>query len=454
MQGRLLALILGLVTAVWLGAAVATWVDAQHELDELLDSHLAQGAALLVAQQSRQWGEDDDEDDNVEMDAPALHRYAPKVAFQVWHEGRLTLRSANAPSEPMSSLRRGFETRDMNHTRWRVFAAQGAKHDVQVYVGEQTQSRRSILWAVLRSTFWPMVVSLPLLALAVWWAVRQGIQPLHQLGSLLAKRAPQALEPIPMGAEGQDKVPDEMVPLLTALNGLFGRIGHLLESERRFTADAAHELRTPIAGIRAQAQVAMGATDDEERRHALQATQQGCDRASRLVDQMLTLSRLEANASPLLNTVDLCAVTRRVIADVAPRAVEKHQTLVLDAPTACPLQGDETLLGVLVRNLVDNAMRYSPRDAKVHVQIACAAGGSTPSAATVLTVEDSGPGLSDADRARLGERFFRVLGHAEPGSGLGWSIVRRIASVHGADVQVASSPTLGGLQVTVHWAKS
>jgi two-component system, OmpR family, sensor histidine kinase QseC len=366
----------------------------------------------------------------------------------VWHEGRLTLRSANAPDEPMSTRRSGFDTREMGRTRWRVFAAQGAKHDVQVYVGEQMASRRSILWAVLRSSFWPMAVSLPLLVLAVWWAVRQGIKPLHQLGGMLTSRAP--LEPLQMDA---DKTPAEMVPLLSALNDLFSRIATLLQAERRFTADAAHELRTPIAGIRAQAQVALGARDEAERHHALEATQQGCDRASRLIDQMLTLSRLEASALPLHTTVDLAALTRRVVADLAPRALDKHQRLALEAPAPCPIQGDETLLGVLVRNVVDNAIRYSPRDAQVHVRVARLCDRANQGLGTVLTVEDSGAGLSDADRARLGERFFRVLGHAESGSGLGWSIVQRIAAVHGAVVHVDRSPALGGLQVMVCWTK-
>lgn len=447
-QGRLLVLMLGLVTAVWVGTAVATWVDVRHELDELLDSHLAQGAALLVAQQKLEMESDDPSDDDEggdrgerRLDAPTLHRYAPKVAFQVFHEGRLSVRSAEAPAEPMSPLASGFDTREIGGTRWRIFAAQGAEHDVQVYVGEQIESRGAILWAVLRSTFWPMALSLPLLALAVWWSVREGIRPLNRLGQALAARQPQDLAPIQM-----DDAPMEMQPLLHSLHGLFERIAGLLASERRFTADAAHELRTPIAGIRLQAQVALGATDEADRRHALQATLQGCDRATRLVDQMLTLARLESQESAIQTTVDLAAVTRRVVADVAVRALDKQQTLTLDADTACLVQGEETLLGVLVRNLVDNAIRYSPAGAQIHVKLTHA-----PAGHAALQVDDSGPGLTDSEQQRLGERFFRVLGHTEPGSGLGWSIVRRIASVHGATVVVSRSDTLGGLRVSVSW---
>jgi two-component system sensor histidine kinase QseC len=169
LQGRLLFLVLGLVTAVWLAAVVLTWFDVRHELDELLDGHLAQAAALLVVQQS---GEIDDDD--LGVDAPTLHRYAPKVAFQVFHEGRLALRSVTAPVRPMVEPERrfktGFTTVQIDGTAWRVFAAFGAERDVQVYVGEQMSSRAAILRAVLRSTLQPLALALPLLALAVWWA--------------------------------------------------------------------------------------------------------------------------------------------------------------------------------------------------------------------------------------------------------------------------------------------
>lgn len=437
LQGRLLVLVLTLVVGVWLATAVMTWFDASHELDELLDSHLAQAAALLVVQQAREM-----EDSDHGIDTPTLHRYAPKVAFQIFHEGRLALRSANAPTVPMvepgARFKSGFETVRIKGKDWRVFAAYGAERDVQVYVGEQASSRTSILWAVLRSTLWPMAVALPLLALAVWWSVYRGVAPLRRLGRALAERQPHALDPVVL-----EDTTSEMTPMVNALNNLFGRIASLLESERRFTADAAHELRTPIAAIRAQAQVALGEADDEMRRHALRNTLDGCDRATRLVDQLLTLSRMEAVAAPAMLTVDLSALTQRIVAELAPKAIGKNQTLEFEAAEACGIPGDETLLAILVRNLVDNAVRYSPSAARVKVAVQRKAGH------VVLSVEDSGPGLTEADRHRLGERFFRVLGSGESGSGLGWSIVRRVAAVHGLELQVGISAELGGLAVHV-----
>lgn len=437
LQGRLLVLVLSVVVVVWLATAVLTWFDVRSELDELLDGHLAQGAALLVAQQAQEIDEGEPG-----IDAPTLHRYAPKVAFQVFHEGRLALRSANAPVTPMveaeKRFKTGFKTVQIDGTAWRVFAARGAERDVQVYVGEQVSSRASILWAVLRSTLWPMAVALPLLALALWWAVYRGVAPLHRLGRALAGRQPQALYPVAL-----DGAPSEMRPMVNSLNGLFERISALLESERRFTADAAHELRTPIAAIRAQAQVALGEGDDFRRRHALQNTLEGCDRATRLVEQLLTLSRLEAVDAPVMAPVDLRALTQRVVAEVAPKAIGKNQTLEFESPEPCSIPGNETLLAVLVRNLVDNAVRYSPQGARVKVAV------QHQSGRVVLSVDDSGPGLEDVDRERLGERFFRVPGSLESGSGLGWSIARRIAAVHGLEIQASRSAELGGLAVLV-----
>ncbi|MDE2369548.1 MAG: sensor histidine kinase N-terminal domain-containing protein [Burkholderiales bacterium] len=434
LRSRLLVLVIGVVGLVWAVTAATTWLDVRHELDELLDSHLAQAAALLVVQQAR------DVDDGRGVDAPTLHRYAPKVAFQVFHEGRLALRSANAPTAPMldpaQRVEGGFATVPIAGASWRVFATRGAERDVLVYVGEQTRSRTAILWAVLRGTLWPVLVALPLLALAAGWAVHRGTAPLRQLGRTLTQRSADSLDPVRL-----DDAPSEMVPMVDALNGLFERIAALMASERRFTADAAHELRTPIAAIRAQAQVAQGASDDAQRRHALQATLAGCDRAGHLVEQLLTLSRLEGGATPALHRVDLAALAQRVLGELAPKAIAKHQQLTLDAAPDSIVMGDETLLAALVRNLVDNAVRYGGPSARVEVTLRRE--GDT----VLLGVDDSGPGLSDADLRRLGERFFRVTGSEESGSGLGWSIAGRIAAVHGAPLQAQRCTRLGGLAV-------
>ncbi len=437
LQGRLVLVTLLTTALLWLAAALATWVDARHELGELLDGHLAQAAALLVAQQTAA-----PDDEHHTIDAPRMHRYSPQVAFQVFHEGRLALRSADAPELPMvapeAGFRHGFRTVVLGRESWRVFAAQGAEGDVLVYVAEQMASRAEILQAVLRGSLVPLALVLPLLGLATWWAVRSSTGPLRKLAGDLRARSPQSLQPV-----AAHDAPAEVQPLVQSLNGLLGRIAELLETERRFTADAAHELRTPIAAIRAQAQVALAEADPAGRRRALLATIAGCDRAARLVDQLMTLARLEASGAAQEAEMDLAEVVRSAVAEVVPQALDKHQRIDFRPEGPCHVQGDAALVGVLVRNLVDNAVRYSPAQAQVRISLVQDENGAR------LRVEDSGPGMDPADSQRLGERFFRVMGTGQPGSGLGWSIVRRIAAAEGAQVSVSRSRDLGGLAVEV-----
>jgi two-component system sensor histidine kinase QseC len=338
----------------------------------------------------------------------------------------------------------GFATVRLGGEDWRIFTTRGQDNDVQVYVGEQLESRTDILQAVLKGLLWPSLAALPVLVLGLWWAVRSGVAPLRALGRTLAARRPQDLQAVV--APG---APSEMQPLLEALNGLFGRIATLMDNERRFTADAAHELRTPIAAIRAQAQVALAEAAEAPRRHALMATLAGCDRATRLVEQLLTLSRLDGDTTLRGEPVPLAGVAREVMALLVPQALDKAQEISLDvAPDAETLRvnGPEALLALLLRNLVDNAIRYSPPGAPVQVSVLRAADGSA-----LLRVEDGGPGLSEADLARLGERFFRVLGSGASGSGLGWSIVRRVAAAQGVAVALGRSSALGGLSVQLRW---
>jgi two-component system sensor histidine kinase QseC len=437
LQARLQVLILGLATLVWLGAAVTTWFDAQHELDELLDGHLTQSAALLVLQA-------DDRDDDI-SDVPVLHKYVPQVAFQVFIGGRLVTRSSNVSEKPLSNLAEGFATvYASDGQQWRVFATYNKRRDTNVVVGEKVESRQAILWAIMRSMLGPLLFCLPLFGLAVWWAVRVGLVPIRDLRRILSQRQPHAVESVPL-----DGMPPELQPLVHALNELLGRIGHMVESERRFTADAAHELRTPIAAIRAQAQVALGAGDNvPEREHALHQTVAGCDRAVRLVEQLLTLARLDALPDAQSGQVDLGVLVQRIADKLRGAAQQRSQVLNLHLADACRVPADEVLLGVLVRNLLDNALRYSPDGATVQVDV----GRDVAHGHGVFVqVQDSGPGMTEEAISNLGKRFFRVLGTDQTGSGLGWSIVSRLVRVFGTEVAVGRAHGLGGLSVLVRW---
>ena len=263
---RLMAMVLGFVLVTWVLTAAVAWFVTQHELNELLDAHLAQTAALLAT------GEvDDDNDDAVVQASTLLHKYQSRVAFQIWHKGRLRARSADAPEEPLAAAdARGLSNVRVGGHGWRVYTtarADGGRVKDVIHVGEHTSARRHVLVASLRGTLIPLLAALPLLAGGIWWSVRRAVQPLRQLGASVAARGPQTMAPL-----SEERVLPEVRPLVHALNGLFERVHDQLASERRFTADAAHELRTPIAAIRMQAQVAEGATGDDERRAALAAT--------------------------------------------------------------------------------------------------------------------------------------------------------------------------------------
>ena len=438
LQQRLLTRTLGAVLVVWMGTAAFVGYEAKHEVDELLDAHLAQSAALLVVQQNAT-----PDDDEPLLDAPTLHKYANRVAYQVFDEDRLVMHSPNVAHTPMAQHTQGFETLTLADGKsWRIFAAPGQSGDVQIYVAEQLDSRGEILRAVLRGFLPPLTLALPLLLIGLWWNVRSGLMPLQRLRQVLLKRDTQTLAPVSL-----PETPQEVQPLLDALNDLLQRLALRMETERRFTADAAHELRTPIAAIRAQAQVALSsATNDEVRQRALQDTLVGCDRASRVVEQLLTLARVEGPQDLASEPFRLDHLAQQVLADLAPDALRRGQTLELLAPEALQVNSQSTLWRILLRNLIDNALRYSPNGATVRIQAQRLEGSQME-----VTVQDSGAGLTEVDMARLGERFFRVLGTSAPGSGLGWSIVRHIAHLQQVDVQVGKSVDLGGLRVILRF---
>jgi len=241
---------------------------------------------------------------------------------------------------------------------------------------------------------------------------------------------------------GAQDVPAEVRPLVESLNRLFGRVAASIETERRFTADAAHELRTPLAALRGQAQVARAATDGDERRRALDQVIAACDRAAHLVDQLLTAARVDpVTASARFVECDLAAIARAVVGELAPGALEKGVELECEAQAAVPLRADPGMLAILLRNLVDNAVRYSPAGTTVRVQVRC------EGTSAVVAVNDEGPGVPADEREHVWQRFYRIPGTAGAGSGLGLSIVARIAELHAGIVRLEDGTGGRGLRV-------
>ena len=439
LQFRLLVSLLVVTAAAWLLVLGLTWYETDHELNELLDAHLAQTASFLVVHSG-----DGHENDIDFTTSPILHKYQPRVAYQVWHEGQLVVRSEEAPTTPFRQAgESGIIDRNVDGQVWRIFSTQGQENDMWIHVAELGKYRQDILYAGLESAILPLLLVFPLMALFIWWSIRVSLGPLRHLSQEIGLRKAASLQ-----ALEEEKAVKEVQPLVQALNQLFKRVEVQMANERQFTSDAAHELRTPVAAIRMQAQVVMGATEAVVQKQALQALMDGCDRATRLISQLLELSRLDAaeryEDTHSLQAVDVIALTRQQLAESGHAWIAKQQILDFDAPEKLLLHVKPEWLSIVVRNLVDNASRYSPVGAKLQVTWR---DGSEP----MLTVEDSGPGMTTADRVRLGDRFYRVLGTEATGSGLGWSIVRKIAQLTRVKVQLGTSPHLGGLQVVMVW---
>ena len=438
LKRRLLLALLGSIALVWLATAVFSYFDARHELDELLDAHLAQSVSLLLAQT----GKESEEIDTEHM--PQLHKRARNVAIQIWENGNtLRLHSASAPAERLSAQDEGFSDAQVSGNRWRVFSAWDAGRRYLVQVGERYETREEIAANLAKNLLLPLLFALPLLGLLVWFNVAHGLRPLAELGRQVAGRDPGNL-----GTLDAEDIPAEVLPLVENLNRLFGRVAQLIESERRFTADASHELRTPLAALKIQAQVARASTSDAERARALNNVLAGCDRATHLVQQLLTLARLDPeDPANKAEACDLRALARNAVAELAPYALSKQIDIDLAEGGAVETKGYAGLIAILLRNLIDNAIRYSPAGGSVQVRAAAENGSAT------LTVIDQGPGIPADERDKVGQRFYRVLGSEEFGSGLGLSIVKRIAELHAASVSLGEGEQGKGLSVTVKFER-
>lgn len=431
LKQRLLLLSLTTVLVVWVAASLFTYFDAREEFEELLDAHLAQSASLLVAQSSHDLDEIETEH------APLLHKYSRRVAFQVWDEERvLRLHSANAPMQLLATKEQGYSDNIIDGKRWRVFSTLGAAENNLIQVAERTDVRDDLAESIAGNLLKPLLVSLPLLALLLWIAVSRSLRPLVKLTAEVGQREPENLHALEVTS-----APAEVQPLIERLNQLFARMEASLQNERRFTADAAHELRTPVGGIKAQAQVALATIDDEQRRHALDNVILGCDRATRLIEQLLTLARIDNLGDDLTESCPLKAIAAEVIAQIAPMALKQDVRLELCAGEEHVINGNPLLLRVLLRNIIDNAVRHTPSGTEVKINI------NTTAGLTCLSVTDSGQGIPEAELSRVAERFYRPVGTTASGSGLGLSIVKRIAEIHHATLDLKASST--GLTVSL-----
>jgi len=437
---RLTLLFLLLSLAAWLCASVVAWQQTRDKLDKLFDTQQMLFAKRLSVMKL----------DQLQSAAPQVTKKKIKhghldddvLAFAIYStDGKLLLHDGdNGRDIPYSWRRDGFDDGQLrdDDDKWRFLWLTAPGGEYRIVVGQEWEYRQEMALEIITSQLTPWLVALPLMLLLLIALLTRELRPLKKVALALRTRAPDRADALETRG-----VPGEVRPLLDALNQLFARTHTMMLRERRFTSDAAHKLRSPLAALKVQTEVAQLSDDDPTARaRALSQLHLGIDRATRLVDQLLTLSRLDSlEHMEDVETLELDALLQSAVMETYHSAQQAGMDIRLHLNAhGVRRQVQPLLLSLLVRNLLDNAIRYSPPGSVVDVTLE----------ANSLSVRDNGPGVSDEALARIGERFYRPPGQSETGSGLGLSIVQRIAALHQMQATFANHPE-GGFIVTLRW---
>lgn len=439
---RLLSLSLSLLGLLWLLAISLMFAQTYHEISEVFDAHLIQDARTLARLPWATWQANDD---TLHIQpAPELlqsnedyHQYEKSITFLVRNQaGQFLARTQEAPDLPVfpAFSLRNYNTQD---DEWRVFTL---LHDTLIIqTAEPYKTRQAIVYQSLYHVLYVALLALPLFALAVWWTVGYSFRPLNKLVTELGKRHADQLH-----ALDEQRAPQEIHPLVNALNALFARVEGTFNNERRFTADAAHELRTPLAGLKTQVEVALNAQDAAQQQAALQQLLSGLDRANHLVAQLLTLARVDAQTELPKQAVSLDGLLQDLISELLPQALAKQIDLGVENRLKNPvLQAHYDSFYLMLRNFVENALRYTPVGGHVTLHVQNSDTGVS------LCVEDNGCGIPAKLREQVFERFYRGEHPSIKGSGLGLSIAKRIADLHGWQLHLDSRIKGQGLRVWI-----
>ncbi|MEA2119128.1 ATP-binding protein [Halovibrio sp. HP20-50] len=422
---------------------------AAHEIETLHDASLTQNARLLegLLQTSLPDGYRDTLLNSLESALARAevpnntrfggHPYESRLTFQVWKEDRLLARSTGAPDVPLAEYPAGFTSQPIGDHDWRIYVMEVPNTHQRIVVSEREDVRGEIIKAVALRTLLPDLVGLPLLTALLWWSIGWGLAPLLRMAEQIRNRDPHNLQPLTLSP-----LPRELATIAGALNRLLERIRIMRVREKRFIADAAHELRTPLAVLDLHAQNALTADNVEDRQEALGHLRSGVARSTRLVTQLLTLARLdpEEDSLPEYRRTHLLSEVRESLAKLSPLAAERDQQLILNADelTAWSMLEEPGTIETLVQNLVGNAMQHSPEQSVISIMLVATAQGFE------LIVDDQGPGIPFDERKKVVERFQRAGPSA--GSGLGLSIVERLVTRHGGTLELDEAPN-GGLRV-------
>lgn len=455
----LINLLLAMTVIISLTAIGNYYLDKQ-DIEEHLDNLLSQAGLSFTAIashdiQNQNWQKLQARMDAVPAQAqkymsnekkPEPSSYAGKYRFQIWGPNHtLLLRSANAPTTMLSKEKFGFNDLIINNIHYRVFSNYDQDTNLIFIVAEPYFERDQLAHHIMIDDLYIMLLTYPLAGLLIWIIIGRGLRSLNQIAHALTKREPYYLESV-----NASDVPLEIQPLIQELNQLLQRLKAAFEREKRFAGDAAHELRTPLAAIRTQAQVASLVASSPEQLAVMQNVILGVDRAHHIVNQLLAMGRLTPD-NDHFKTYQPCSlehIIQEVLKSLSAMTREKSVQIIFNHPAqAVTIHGNATALQILVRNLVDNAIRYTPSMGKINIDL------KLETKHLALTIADDGPGIPEKFRERIFERFFRIFGNEAPGSGLGLSIVKQVADLHHAHIVTTETDPIKhtGFTITIRF---
>lgn len=439
LRGRIFALVAAVTLLVWSSAAAWTYFSTRAEIQRVLDRRLEE-AARMVASLSGSLEAKSASPAAEAFETPRLDRYNRQLSCQIWSlDGRLLGRSSQAPDEPLAMSGTGFSERQLDGESWRVYSLADRERGIRVLVGDNLGVRQRLVGDLMAGLLIPFAAAVAALALLVWAAVGHGLAPLRDIAARLRRRDPADHEPLGIG-----HVDQELRPLVGAIDGLFDRLSALRESERHFIASAAHELQTPLAGLRAHAQIALMAKDEETRARSLERIQSSVDRTARLVHQLLELAREEASAEASAGRWAGVAEVVDGLAEELEPALQRAGVRIecSESGRSAEIMIDECSLALALRNLIDNAVQHSPPGSRVEIDLGEGGGEA------LLSVLDRGPGIPLAEIDRVRDRFVRGSRARGSGSGLGLSIVELVVARAGGRLELAAREG-GGLAASL-----
>jgi two-component system sensor histidine kinase QseC len=395
---------------------LASLLFAREEIQEIYDTQLAQTAQVAASMLQQNI----DEDDVVALRnhfKVTRYEYEEYVALRIWKDGKLLFATHNTESITMDSFPSGFSNQHIQGRNYRVFVLDNNTVGLHVEAFQDERARLDLVQKIIISVLSPIALLMISLPMLLWLGLRLGLKPLNKLSIQVSQRSPNALEPI-----AETHIPNEIVPLVNALNGLLLKLKQSIYAERQFTNLAAHELRTPLAVIQTQLDAVTRDRNEHSRQQGLIELAQSVSRASRMIGQLLALARLGSDDIPFEH-ISLDRVTRDIASVLLPLALKKHITFAFESDETLHISGNNEVLELAIRNLIDNAIKYTPEYGAITITVRQVPEGNQ------CIVTDSGSGIPTEHLSQVMERFYRVPGNREIGSGLGLTIVRRAAEI-------------------------